>query len=83
MEVWKYLSLKPAQSQTDWRGIKDQDEDSTNWLPSGSFMIAYSPQGCFCGGETNSTPRADSWRQVASTSSQASEPLNWLPMRSS
>jgi 5'-3' exonuclease len=33
------------------RGGSSQEEDSTNWLPSGSLKIANSPQGCFCGSE--------------------------------
>src|SRR5205085_10149126 len=30
---------------------------TTNRLPSESLKMAYVPQGCFCGGPSNSTPR--------------------------
>jgi len=42
MDVRKYLSLKLAQSQTDWRVVEDQDEDNTNWLPSGRIWCGWS-----------------------------------------
>ena len=63
------------------RGL--QPEDNTNTLPSGSLNFAKVPQGCFVGGSTNSTPRCDNWRCVASTLSHCSEPLKNVPMRSS
>src|SRR5205085_11913247 len=56
---------------------------STNWLPSGSRKIANPPQCDFSGGLTNSTPRSESWRWVASRASQARAPLKKLPTRSS
>src|SRR2546430_9104306 len=34
-----------------------QSDETTNRLPSLSLNIAYVPQGCFCGGPSNSTPR--------------------------
>src|SRR6266498_4530502 len=53
----------------------------TNRLPSLSLNIAYLPQGCFCGGPSNSTPRFFSCSYVLSMSSHTYDMFMNEPMR--
>src|SRR5215469_9781109 len=78
-----HFSPWPGSEAGHGEGCNLHREPRTNLLPSQSSNSADVPQSSFFGGCTNFTPLAESWRYVASTSSQANEPLKNEPTRSS